>query len=293
MHPHHIAVTQLTGHDYDIGRTDMSSPLSYSPVLLLALLACTASFCSAAQETKAPLVAGDRLSFHSSILGEDRELLVALPRGYDDNTEVAYPLLIVLDGETHFQHAAGLIDFLSHRDVAQIPAMVVVGIPNTNRLRDVTPTATERFPDAGGVQRFLDFVEREALPLLTRNYRITGQRLMAGHSGSGLAVFVALQRFGTHFRSYIAIDPSLDWDGGIALREFEEFLDYTPELPVFFSFSSYKPKAETGMLLSVLERIRPAGLRWSVNIYEGETHNSMVHGALRDALVATFEDEAR
>jgi uncharacterized protein len=83
-----------------------------------------------------PVVIGHRLTLHSEILGEDRQILVHLPRGYATSTE-RHPVLYVLDGPTHFHHVSGATQALA--DTYRIPAMIVVGIGNTDRNRDLTP----------------------------------------------------------------------------------------------------------------------------------------------------------
>ena len=68
-----------------------------------------------------------------------------------------------------------------------MPEMILVGIQNTNRTRDLTPTKTER-ANTGGGDKFLDFIEQEVLPLVEKNYRTEPFRVFAGHSLGGLAV---------------------------------------------------------------------------------------------------------
>jgi predicted alpha/beta superfamily hydrolase len=74
---------------------------------------------------QAPVVIGETLSFRSAMLGEDRQLFVAKPTGYEHGTE-RYPVLYLLDGDSHFRYASGVIDFLASAD--RMPEMIVVGI---------------------------------------------------------------------------------------------------------------------------------------------------------------------
>jgi enterochelin esterase-like enzyme len=49
-----------------------------------------------------PVIIAHRHTVHSSVLGEDRPISVALPQGYD-STE-AYPVIYVMDGPGHLVH---------------------------------------------------------------------------------------------------------------------------------------------------------------------------------------------
>ena len=82
----------------------------------------------------APAVAAYRLD--SSILGEERRVYVALPPSYE-RTSRAYPLVLVFDGEAVLAPvlaAAGALTAAGH-----MPEAVIVGVENTDRLRDLSP----------------------------------------------------------------------------------------------------------------------------------------------------------
>ncbi len=83
---------------------------------------------------------GSRDSLWSDVLGEERPYWVYLPASYDDARYalVDYPVLYLLDGDTHFHLATGVVQFMSEGANAniQIPEMIVVGVPSANRTRD-------------------------------------------------------------------------------------------------------------------------------------------------------------
>ncbi|MBS1503116.1 MAG: alpha/beta hydrolase, partial [Bacteroidetes bacterium] len=74
----------------------------------------------------------------SKIMPESRTLWVHLPPDYNTTTHT-YPVLYVLDGDSHFQQASTAADFLAGYDRDRIPEMIVVGITNVDRGRDLTP----------------------------------------------------------------------------------------------------------------------------------------------------------
>ena len=120
-----------------------------------------------------------------------RTLLIAKPAGYGNGTD-RYPVLYLLDGETHFRYTAAIVDFLAAND--RIPQMLVVGIvsgDSRKRTHDLTPPSTaesdNRFsPGNGGADAFLSFLAGELIPYVDQTYRTRPYRLLAGHSLGGL-----------------------------------------------------------------------------------------------------------
>lgn len=86
-----------------------------------------------------------RLSIHSGILNEERPLYITLPSGEKDGD---YPVLYVLDGDGNTNIVSGIVDYLSFCKI--IPKMIVVGIGNTDRIRDMTPSESKMFGNSGG-----------------------------------------------------------------------------------------------------------------------------------------------
>ena len=74
-------------------------------------------------------------SIRSTILDEQRPFLVYTPPSYSDTTIVPprYPVLYLLDGDTHFHLVSGLIQMLGTgiNGTHVVPEMIVVAIPNT------------------------------------------------------------------------------------------------------------------------------------------------------------------
>src|SRR5438045_724565 len=86
---------------------------------LIAVVAIQA--CANALLGQNPVVVGEVLNFRSAILAEDRQVFIAKPADYDGAAET-YPVLYILDAETHFRYASGLVEFLAFAD--RIPEMI-------------------------------------------------------------------------------------------------------------------------------------------------------------------------
>jgi hypothetical protein len=111
--------------------------------------------------------------------------------------------------------------------------MIVVGIPNTNRTRDLTPTrakAGQLFVDStliansGGGENFIAFLEKELMPYIDSNYPTEPYRMFIGHSLGGLTVMHTLVHYPDLFQSYVAIDPAMNWDEEYLLKQIKSEL---------------------------------------------------------------------
>lgn len=178
------------------------------------------------------------LTVFSQVLGEERAVFVQLPPTYSKSNK-HYPVLLVLDGEWLFDLASAHARYYAFDEVTdeRIPEMIVVGIPNTDRDRDYTPTTNsgkaESFPAAGGADRFLDFLETELLPTLDRNYRTVPSRTVVGWSFSGLfAAYASLER-PTLFNAYLCISPAVWWDNDLIYRRLQQKEVAMPDRMVF------------------------------------------------------------
>src|SRR5258708_3207726 len=106
---------------------------------LLALQGCSHT----AGNNSNNIVIGKIDSLYSQTLGEERKVWVYMPHG--DNGPSAsgqrYPVVYLLDGDAHFSSVMGMIQQLSEINGNTVcPDMILVGIPNTVRMRDLTPT---------------------------------------------------------------------------------------------------------------------------------------------------------
>ena len=111
--------------------------MKYYIILLFTFLL---SFVSTAQE---PITIGTSYTISSSVLKENRTIQIYLPKSYNDSTLTPqhYPVIYLLDSESNFNYLSAYVEKLSKYPYPSIPEMIIVGIVNTNRTRDLTPSA--------------------------------------------------------------------------------------------------------------------------------------------------------
>lgn len=223
------------------------------------------------------LTIGFQHTFHSEILDEERELWVYLPNGYESSGTQRYPLIVVLDARGSFRPTAALIHTLS--EGGAIPQMIVVGIKNTNRWRDLTPVEGMGIPGTGGGEEFLASLESEVIPLIESNWRTNGFRVFSGHSLGGLTALNALFRKPELFDAYIALSPSVEWDEGFMVERYRAYLDRAKNLDRMLYLAIADEAMERPYYDQLVDLIRQntlQGLIWTSEIFEAEDdHMSM------------------
>ncbi|OYX28739.1 MAG: hypothetical protein B7Z06_00755, partial [Flavobacteriales bacterium 32-35-8] len=192
-------------------------------VITLSLLNCeTKKTIEVKQENNNQIVIGQIDTLYSDILKENREIWVHIPKSATKN-QSKYPVLYLLDGDAHFYSVTGMIEQLSTVNGNTVsPEMVVIGIINTDRTRDLTPTHMNG--TSGGGEKFLNFVERELIPYIEKTYPVIDYKTFVGHSLGGLTVIDALIERPELFNNYVAIDPSLWWDNQELLKRANKIL---------------------------------------------------------------------
>ncbi|RYU93404.1 alpha/beta hydrolase-fold protein [Emticicia agri] len=165
-------------------------------------------------QTDNQIVLGKIDKVYSKILHEERSILIYTPtKDTDIFTKKKYPVVYLLDGDAHFYSVVGMIHQLSSVNGNTIcPEMIVVGIPNTDRRRDLTPIQdnTSSKPTGGG-ENFMAFIEKELIPHIDSVYPTQPYKMLIGHSFGGLTVMNALINHTHLFNAYVAIDPSMWW----------------------------------------------------------------------------------
>jgi predicted alpha/beta superfamily hydrolase len=262
---------------------------SVCSVALLFLASLVAGVPAYSRETDRPISIGTSTQIWSKVLKENRRVFVYQPEGYGEGHK-RYPVLYLLDAENQFLHSIGIVQFLAA--TGRIPQLIVVGITNTDRDRDLTPpTSVEKEirenPTAGGAERFLSFIVAELAPWVESRYRTAPFRILVGHSYGGLFDIYALTTRPRDFQAFIAISPALGWDDRHYLQKAEESLPAL-EAPHFLFLACGDQErriAETSQELATWVEAHPVpGLTFAFQKYVGEVHGTTPHRSLYDGL---------
>jgi hypothetical protein len=170
------------------------------------------------------------LQIESRVLGETRVVNVWLPPGHVRGKGQGYPVLYMPDGGVaeDFPHVASTVQELVR--AGSIPSMLVVGIENTQRRRDLTgPTEVSEdrkiAPVVGGSAAFRAFIADELKPLIGKRYAVGGRSAIIGESAAALFILETFFLQPDLFDIYVALDPSLWWNNEQWSREAAARLD--------------------------------------------------------------------
>ena len=166
-------------------------------------------------------ITGD-VRYHRYVKGEGvppRDLVVWLPRFYDQRRQLDYPVLYLQDGQDLFDPATAhggrdlrideTMDRLIRDDI--IEPMIVVGInAGDDRLEEYSPE------DRG--EAYMDYLVNTVKPLIERRYRVRQGRqhtLVGGAAMGGLIAFATAWKYPDQFGASIAMSPAFSIDGGL------------------------------------------------------------------------------
>jgi predicted alpha/beta superfamily hydrolase len=248
------------------------------------------------------IIVGSTFRINSTILNQDRNILISLPDSYNDSSKEKkkYPIMILLDGYTHFKTAAGIVHFMGSDSNGNrfIPETIIVAIENIDRERDFTVTKikTKRPNTMGGGKNFLDFIEKELIPYIDKYYSTKTHRILAGHSLGGLLTLNAYMDQNSLFDAYISIDPSIWWDEqmmtdkvvAISPLAFKKRLYVATANQGEASYERNKKRHDT---FYTLMKKRAAGpLNAKIEYFENESHRSVPLIALYEGLKYLYDE---
>lgn len=263
---------------------------------------CLISFLSFAQKIEI----GEIKKIQSKALNEERTYFVSLPENYSNKnfSNQKYPVIYLLDGEKYFNVSTGIVNRLSQGYYPLMPECIVVGIKNTNRSRDLTPTKVANLSyENGGSKKFESFITNELISEVNKTYRTLDFKILIGHSFGGLFAFNTLLKNPTTFNAYIVLDPSLWWDNNVLVNKLEAKLDTInfKSSSLFFAnanskgnqkepskqhFAHFEAKKTT---LNLFKTTEAKNLNYHYKYYEEEDHGSVVLPSLIDGLRAVFK----
>lgn len=160
-------------------------------------------------------------------------------------SEKGFPVIYLLDGNAIFSSVVEAVRIQSRRPekTGVIPAIVVaIGYPiiepfSLTRFKDYTigkkaesegvrrPDGSP-WPEQGGAEQFLAFIEHELIPQMNERFHIDANRqTIFGHSLGGLLVLHTLFTKPHLFQSYIAGSPSIHWNESMILKEEQQFIE--------------------------------------------------------------------
>jgi len=169
--------------------------------------------------------------FRSRFLRNQRDLIVYLPPGYDEQPQRRFPVLYLQDGQNLFDGSTSFIPGMDWHvgqtadsliSSGEVQPLIIVGIYNAGkaRVREYTPTKVPRL-GGGRADRFAKFLVEEVLPFVQGEYRTLSGPAHTGLGGSSLGGLVSLYlglKLPHIFGRLAALSPSVWWNQRVITR---------------------------------------------------------------------------
>jgi predicted alpha/beta superfamily hydrolase len=267
-------------------------------ILLLPFTGATAQ-----QTDSVPLIS----YLHSTIVGDDYTISIALPAGYN-TSHSSYPVLYVTDANSNFTTAAQMTRRMSQD--GKIPSMIVIGIGYRTdslarilRLRDMTPDhdPSLRRSHAGRSSYFLQFIKEELMPFVRQHYRTSPDAVYAGMAIGGVFGLYVLFHEPETFHRYLIASPSIWYDSSVLFKYEQQYARTHHDLPARLYLSAggreeteanfTRMETNVKRLDDLLAHRHYPGLQLRTQVLDGETHSSVFPAALNKGLRALYTKE--
>lgn len=249
--------------------------------------------CKNAPQYNDPIPKHETFNVESKLLGEPRVINIWKPEGYVPTDSDTVNVLFMLDGgiKEDFPHVANTLDTLVKGK--KIQPIILVGIENTQRRRDLTGPTTvkgdkEIAPVVGGSAQFSAFVRDELFPEINSRLGNVGKRGIIGESLAGLFVTETFLENPNMFDFYIAFDPSLWWNDRFLVKHTDSLLNAFPQSQKVFWFAGSNAEdisGNTDTLSKILTARNLPNLVWQFSNEKGETHKTIFRATKEKALV--------
>jgi predicted alpha/beta superfamily hydrolase len=269
-------------------------------ILALVALFFLATPATAQVPEPTPIVIGQSYALPSATYGTVREINVWLPPGYAQS-EARYPVLYLLDGgqAQDFHHISGLAQLGTISGTTR--EVIIVGVASVDRRNELAlPTEDAElirtYPTQGESSRFRRFLSDEVQQFVDSRFRTNGETALMGESLAGLFVVETFLKEPQMFDDYVAVSPSLWWDGGQLARQAGAHLRDHSAAPrsLYLTIADEGGEMQTAMdqLVANLERFAPASLKWTYLPRPAESHATIYHGAALDAYRRLYQTGA-
>ncbi|GGG38371.1 histidine kinase [Bizionia arctica] len=227
-------------------------------------------------------------NFKSRKLNATRQLKIKLPKDYTAESNLKYPLIIVFDGDYLFDPVVGQTHFQTYFD--DMPNCIVVGISQgKDRFYDSMVDEVTGLPFESG-SRFFEFVGQELIPYLDEKYNTSNFRVAVGHNAMGNFSNSFMMKDLPLFQAYVNLSPDLIGEMGDNIVERLKWM----KGDVFY-YMATSSNDNTDLRKKILltnkeiDAIDNPNLTYYFDDFEGESHYTLVTGAIAKAFDKIFE----
>lgn len=242
--------------------------------------------------------------------GIEYRIDVFIPAGMD-TSKVRPSVMYVTDGNLLFTSWVDVYHAMALQGGNEPVIIVGIGYPssldadtftpfiNASRTRDLTPTVPKggKVGEQGEAAAFLSFIKNELIPEVESRYRADStHRGLGGHSLGGLFATYALLHEPTLFHRWWIGSPSMWWDNDIGFGWLKDAAAKTPPKgKVYVTVGSLEGETMTPKAVRLVAALKSTFPTLTVGsqVYEDETHGSVIFGAESRAMRFLYSDYGR
>lgn len=230
------------------------------------------------------MVAGSEVTLDSSILKQQRKVIIYTPASYK-NENKKYPVLYLLDGERHIYHAILANKLL--QEINLLPEIIIVAINNSE---NEGARGKDLFHDR---KLFAKFIATELFEYVQKNYRVNDDRTLYGHSLAGFFTVDLLATNPSLFKRYIAVGAPLRTDDKRIHKQINA-REMTEDKSLYLSMAARMEEGDEDYdavtnLVNLLKKQAPEKLQWTFERMDDETHISNYYISYFKGIRKVFE----
>ncbi len=176
-------------------------------------------------------------NFKSEFLQNERDIIVWLPPGYNNDAERKFPVLYMHDGQnilnpkTSFAGMDWRVDETATKLIKgnKLEEIIIVGIYNT-------PDRLEEYSDSIKGNNYLKFIIEELMPFINSNYKTKTDKKNTGIMGSsmgGLISFLAVWKFPDVFGKAACLSSSFYYDDEKAIKMVKDYKSEKKKIKIY------------------------------------------------------------
>ncbi len=228
---------------------------------------------------------GTRYTISSQHLKEQRQLLVHLPDNYHESDKM-YPVIYLLDGNSHFRHATVAATILQQNEM--MPEAIIVAIPNNQGTRNRDLNIENN--------NFIGFIKEEAMGFISGKFRTTSHKTLFGHSSAGnFTLFILRSEYMNLFDNYIAASPAISMS---SVRKFEQQFKNKKKFnkSLYFTLGGFDAEKQfiqpetVNNYIALLKKMAPKDFIWNYDSLPEQTHMTTPYITLYRGLSRVFSD---
>ncbi|WP_299393050.1 alpha/beta hydrolase-fold protein [uncultured Gelidibacter sp.] len=226
--------------------------------------------------------------FQSRKLNSTRDIKIQLPKNYDPESDLKYPVILVFDGDYLFEPVVGQVAFQTYFD--KMPEAIVVGlVQGKQRFYDSFHDEVSGLPIEFGA-KFFEFITLELMPYIDRNFNTSKFKVAVGHDLMANFMNSFLLKDEPLFKAYINLSPDFK---GKMVENVSNRLKWLKEDVFYYMVTSDKDiapiRSDIKNADQELQQLDNKALKYYFEDFKDDSHYTLVTGALSQALDKIFE----